>query len=272
MKTHNENRPVNRPPVPPLALHEVSGPKRDINEALAKPYLSTTADDAHGISDGTPGDSDARKPEPDARPTEDLGTPISAPDGHLAGIDRIHASIARAMKPSGSTHARSTAAVEVLLPPEVRKPRKDEWVRAVAVPGISGVTFEAIEYEGKRWVVVPELVPNIKAPSFDVRAELMRNSNGKMFLWLLRLPEKDSDNPNRAHVDSEAAANLAQHGWVRLWWNPATMAYVVERPAGTLRGSAVPEGDLTEAVAKSIADLLIDSLEHPVIRKLHGLE
>lgn len=241
--------------------------KRDAESDRATPRSTSPTEQSPG------GDANVDRDVPaDVQGTAggEPAAPPRAPSGSVAAAPTSPDFIARAMRPM-TDMAVAPNGVPQLPPPEVRKPRRDEWVTAVPLPGVSGAAFDALESGGNIYVVAPGLVGQIRAPLFEARLEVMRNSQGRWFVWLRRTPASTGGRPHPAHVDAAKAASMAKSGWVRLWWDTTTMSYVIERPEGTIRDRPLPAGDLSGAVERSFADVYIDSLEHDVVRSLHGL-
>ena len=66
------------------------------------------------------------------------------------------------------------------------------------------------------------------------------------------------------------AAKLAQEGWVRVTANMSLGAYEVFKATGDIPEPEWPETPFRELLRVSFKDKLIDTLDHPVLRKLRG--
>jgi hypothetical protein len=95
------------------------------------------------------------------------------------------------------------------------------------------------------------------------------NRQGVVFLYPIRLPGPDGklDDWSRSALE---AAQRAQTNWVRVAANLSLGAYDVFEATAELPEPQWPEQSFQELLGVGFKDRLIDSLEHPVIRKLRG--
>jgi len=89
------------------------------------------------------------------------------------------------------------------------------------------------------------------------------------FLWPVKLPGPDGRH-NRWHQSAMEAAELAMTRWLRLQANMALGAYELFAAAGSLEDPQWPEVGFAELLRIAFRDRFIDSLEHPVVRRLRG--
>lgn len=76
--------------------------------------------------------------------------------------------------------------------------------------------------------------------------------------------------PSDRRRSAEAAAKLAQDGWVRVAANMTTGGYAVYRATGDLPDPEWPELPLRELLRIAFRDRYIDAPDHPVLRQLRG--
>ena len=93
---------------------------------------------------------------------------------------------------------------------------------------------------------------------------------GVVLLWPVRLPLPDG-RYNEWHRSAAEAAELAMQRWVRVKANLALGAYEMFEAAGTIPEPEWPRETLAELLRIAFTDRLVDSLDHPVIRRLRGL-
>src|SRR5262249_21091855 len=95
------------------------------------------------------------------------------------------------------------------------------------------------------------------------------NRQGVVFLWPVRLPGPDGklDDWSRSALE---AARLAMGGWVRVQANMGLGAYDVFQAVGALTEPQWPEESFGELLKVGFNGKLIDSPDHPVLRKLRG--
>jgi hypothetical protein len=119
--------------------------------------------------------------------------------------------------------------------------------------------------------VASALWPNLAGEStFSPRALFVAvNRQGVLFLWSIRLPGADGrvDEWSRTALE---AADLARKGWVRVAANMALGAYEVFQAVGQLDEPEWPSTPFSELLRVAFKDRFIDTLDHPVLRRLRG--
>jgi hypothetical protein len=161
---------------------------------------------------------------------------------------------------------------KALLTVPVRKPDKSWFVRVHPDPAYRLETA-VIELKEDRetYLVAPALWPQLAAETtFSPRALFTAvNRQGVVFLWPARLPGPDGklDDWGRSALE---AADLAQKGWVRVQANMALGAYDVFEAGGHLGEPAWTDLPFKDLLRVAFRDRLIESLDHPVLRRLRG--
>ena len=95
------------------------------------------------------------------------------------------------------------------------------------------------------------------------------NRQGVVFLWPVRLPGDDGRR-NAWNNSALEAADLATKGWVRVASNMSLGAYDVLQATAELPEPEWPEQDFRSLLKIAFKDHYIQSLDHPVIRRLRG--
>jgi hypothetical protein len=168
--------------------------------------------------------------------------------------------------------AASMGVKKALLTLPVRKPDKSWFVRVHPNAGYQLQTA-VIELKEDRetYLVAPSLWPDLAAEStFSPRALFTAmNRQGVLFLWPIRLPGADGrvDEWSRTALE---AAGLAANGWVRVAANLSLGAYEVFQATGHLGEPAWPALSFAELLRVAFRDRFIDSLDHPILRRLRG--
>ena len=94
---------------------------------------------------------------------------------------------------------------------------------------------------------------------------------GQLFLWPLKLPRTDGagggDSWNRSALE---AASRGQKRWVRVSANMSLQRYDIVEAPGDLEEPEWPDMTFQEILEIAFRDRLIDSLDHPVLRRLRG--
>jgi hypothetical protein len=161
---------------------------------------------------------------------------------------------------------------KALLTVPVRKPDKTWFVRAHPVNDYRLQTC-VIELKEDRetYLVAPPLWPDLAAEA-TLRRKILAtaiNRQGIVFLWPLNLPQQDGriDEWSRTALE---ALDLAVKGWVRVVPNMALGAYEVHTANTSLSDPEWPSTPFRELLRIAFKDRLIDSLDHPVLRRLRG--
>lgn len=161
---------------------------------------------------------------------------------------------------------------KALLTVPVRKPDKAWFVR-VHPDGAYRLQTCVVELKEERetYLVDRALWPELSTEAnFSPRLLCTAvNRQGVLFLWPIRLPGADGKIDSWSQSALEAA-NLAQANWVRVTANMSLGAYDVYQAAGALAEPAWPELPFAELLKTGFKDRLIDSPNHPVLRKLRG--
>jgi hypothetical protein len=159
---------------------------------------------------------------------------------------------------------------KALLTVPVRKPDRQDFVRVH--PGEDyRITAAVIELrdDRKTYLVDPVLCSEIPG---EVTPKLLLTTitrQGVLFLWPIRLPAEDGrlDEWSRSAFQ---ATELAVKHWVRVAANMALGAYEVFQARGALPDPDWPDVDFQTIVRTAFKDQFIQSLDHPVIRRLRG--
>ena len=168
-----------------------------------------------------------------------------------------------------------TAALGVkkaLLTVPVRKPDKSWFVRVHADTAFHLETA-VIELKEDRetFLVAPTLWHALSTEStFSPRALFTAmNRQGVLFLWPIRLPGADGkvDEWSKSALE---AASMARKGWVRTAANMGMGAYDVFQASGEIPDPEFPETPFRELLRVAFKDRFIDTMDHPVLRKLRG--
>jgi hypothetical protein len=161
---------------------------------------------------------------------------------------------------------------KALLTVPVRKPDKAWWVRVHPSEDYR-LTTPVIELKEEResYLVTSPLWAELAAEAtFSPRVLFTAvNRQGVPFLWPIRLPGADGkhDDWNRSALE---AAQMAQKTWGRVTANIALGAYEVFEATAQLPEPNWPEVPFKELLRVAFKDKRIDSLDHPVLRKLRG--
>jgi len=127
------------------------------------------------------------------------------------------------------------ASESVLTVLEVRKPKKDEWVRCNETIATAVNIYETTDTR-ETFLILPDALEAMENVVKYVCLTLAVNYNGEVFIWPVPIPL--GNKPYRAYVSAHAAAELATSHWIRIAWDGT--GYNVTRRKncrGILRGS-----------------------------------
>jgi hypothetical protein len=211
-------------------------------------------------ADGRPTDTDVDRPALDGAASTPT-PPDAAPDPFDPASLRLSPDAAAGL-----------GVKKALLTVPVRKPDRSWWVRTHADPDYRLETA-VIELKEDRetYLVAPALRPELATEStLSPRALVTTiNRQGVLFLWPIKLPGADGrlDEWSRSALD---AADRAATGWVRVQASMALGAYEVWQTTAPTPDPEWPATSFRDLLRIAFRDRLIDSLDHPVLRKLRG--
>jgi hypothetical protein len=161
---------------------------------------------------------------------------------------------------------------KVLVTVPVDKPKNEWWVRVH--PGgdyrIETLVLNLKE-DREKYLIAPELRHEL-ATEPTVRPEAIFtaiNRQGTTFLWPLRLPGPDGKIDQWSQSAMEAAG-MAMSGWVRVASDMNLGAYVVWETTAPLPEPKWPAVPFKELLRVAFKGKYIDSLDHPVLKRLRG--
>jgi hypothetical protein len=164
-----------------------------------------------------------------------------------------------------------TAGVKKLLTTlPVRRPNAQDFIRVHPDPEYRAA-LAVIELRDDRetYLVPPSIARDL--PGEFVMATLYTaiNRQGVVQLWPVRLPAADG-RVLEWHRSAAEAAELAMRKWVRIKANMSLGAYEMFEATGAIPDPQWPEHSFQELLRIGFRDRLIDSLDHAVIKRLHG--
>ena len=158
---------------------------------------------------------------------------------------------------------------KMLVQVPVTKPRKGWFVRTRPGDGWRAqIAMIERKEEGENYVVSPELAADLTSDVKQYMLVTSINRHGSAFLWPARLP-------NGSRQDSWADSALmavahAEAQWLRVDANMRAGAYDVSIATAPLPEPEWPEESFDALFRLAFRDMVISSLDHPVIRQLRG--
>ena len=161
---------------------------------------------------------------------------------------------------------------KALLTVPVRKPSKEWWIQTHADPSyrLQTAVLELKE-DRETYLVDPALWHELATEAtFSPRALFTSiTRQNVVFLWPIRLPGPDGkiDEWNRSALE---AATMAEGRWLRVAANMHLGAYEVFTASADLPEPEWPDTPFNGLLRVAFKDRYIDTLEHPVLKRLRG--
>lgn len=203
----------------------------------------------------------------DTAKVEEAATPepessvVSAPDPFDPERLRLSAS-----------YADHAAVVKKIVMVPVRKPANQDFVRVHPHEDyrLSTGVLEVKE-DREMYLVEPELLPEISTESAVGPQMLVTaiNRQDVLFLWPVRLPGFDG-RTNSWSQSAMDAMTLAKEDWIRMTANMSLGGYDVFRAASVLQDPVWPDLSFREILEIAFKDKVIDTIDHPILRRLRG--
>jgi len=166
--------------------------------------------------------------------------------------------------------AASIGVKKALTTIPVRRPDRQWFVRVhpEAAFRLETAVLELKE-DGETYLIAPGLraeLPGEIVPKVLLTAVTRQ---GNVFLWPIRMPDEMGklDEWNRSALE---AAKLAEKQWIRIAASRALGAYETYVATGDLPEPEWPEKSFQELLRIAFRDKFIDSLDHPVVKRLRG--
>jgi hypothetical protein len=165
----------------------------------------------------------------------------------------------------------ATAGVKKLLNVvPVRKPGRQDFVRTHPDPDyrVSTAVVE-VQEDREMFLVSPQLRDDLFSECLSVSLFTAINRQGTLFLWPCKLPGSDG-RTNRWHDSALDAAERAQTAWMRIQADMNLGAYQFFEPRDPLPDPVWPEHSFRGILEIAFRGRFIDSMDHPIIKRLHG--
>jgi hypothetical protein len=164
-----------------------------------------------------------------------------------------------------------TAGVKKLLTTvPVRKPANQDFIR-VRQDEDYRLTSAIIELKDDRevYLVLPTVAHQLPGECLPVTLYTATNRQGVVFLWPVKLPAADG-RQNEWHRSAREAAEKAMTQWLRIKADMSVGAYAMFEASASLPDPIWPDYAFKQLLQIGFRDRLVDSVDHPVIRRLRG--
>jgi hypothetical protein len=153
---------------------------------------------------------------------------------------------------------------------QVRKPNRQEYCRVHPDPAMRIETLVLdFKAEGMTYLVDPEIEPAIPGECSAKMLYLAVTRQGALLLWPVRLPDEQG-NLDPYNTAAHQAALTAETKWVRIAANKGVGTYEVYEALDQLSEPEWPEITFDRVLEMAFKSRYIDTLEHPVVRRLLG--
>lgn len=126
-----------------------------------------------------------------------------------------------------------------------------------------------LKEENEAFIVDPGLVPELAAEVVPHLLFTYMTRQGVVGIWPVRLPRSDGRTDGWMRSSHEAA-ELAMSRWVRMQASRSAGAYDVNVTSASLPDPEWPDISFEKLLEMGFADHVIESMDHPVLRRLRG--
>ena len=160
---------------------------------------------------------------------------------------------------------------KVLLHVSVRKPTRQEYIRAHPAPEFRlPMAILELKEERETYAVNPDRAAELVGDVRQVELRLCITRPGVVFLWPVPLPSDDGRS-SAWHETHRGAAELSETTWIRMFANMGAGCYDVEQAPDGISEPKWPDTNLAELLRVAFGKgRLIDSFDHPVLKRLRG--
>ncbi len=158
----------------------------------------------------------------------------------------------------------------VLVSVPVRKPSRQEFIRTHPAPDMS-LEAAILEFKQDRqnFIVAPELAPYLPGEAVAKLLVPTLSNHGALFLWPIRLPDEQGRLDEWNSVALEACAR-AKTKWIRVMANMGAGTYDVLEAKALFPDPDWPNHTLQQLLEIAFKGRVIDTMDHPVLRRLRG--
>jgi hypothetical protein len=159
---------------------------------------------------------------------------------------------------------------KALVTVPVRKPNKQDFVRVHPDTNFHLETAVIeLKDDQETYLIVPSLWHELPGEIQPKALFTAINRQGVLFLWPITLPGEDGRH-NEWSRSAFEGAQMAKSKWIRLTSNRSLGAYEIYEATGSIPDPEWPEYGFKEILKIAFRDRYIDTIEHPVLRRLRG--
>jgi hypothetical protein len=164
----------------------------------------------------------------------------------------------------------TAGAKKILTTVPVRKPNKQDFVRVHPDPAFREA-FAVIELKDDRehYLIMPDIAAAFPTEIMTAMFYTTINRQRVVSLWPVRLPASDG-RVNEWHRSAQEAAERAMSRWIRVVPNMSLGANEIFEAEGKIPDPEWPEYTFQKLLQIGFRDRIINSLDHPVLKRLRG--
>jgi hypothetical protein len=152
----------------------------------------------------------------------------------------------------------------------VHKPKAQDFVRVHPDPAYRmAVAVIELKDERELYLLPPPIAQQLPGEFAMVMLYTAINRQGVVFLWPVKLPGPDG-RVLEWHRSLTEAAELAMSKWVRVKANLSLGAYDIWEASSTIPDPQWPEESFQELLRLAFKDRYVNSLDHPIVKRLRG--
>ena len=158
----------------------------------------------------------------------------------------------------------------VLVSVPVRKPNRQEFVRTHPEPEMAlEAAILELKQDRQSFIVAPELSPHLPGEAVAKLLIPALSNHGALFLWPIRLPD-DQGRLDEWNSVALEACERAKTKWIRVMANMGAGTYDVLEAKALFPDPNWPEHTLQQLLEIAFKSRVIDTMDHPVLRRLRG--
>ena len=163
-----------------------------------------------------------------------------------------------------------TSVKKAIITIPVRKPNPQDFIRVHPQPEFRlAVAVIELKDDRETFLVLPCIARDIPGEYITVTMYACINRQGVLFLWPVRLPGTDG-RQLAWHQSAAESAEMAMKQWVRIKAKMSLGAYEPFEPSAPLPDPVWPDLTFQQMLTIAFKGRLVDSLSHPVLKRLRG--
>jgi hypothetical protein len=166
-----------------------------------------------------------------------------------------------------------TAGVKKLLTTvPVRKPNPHDFNRVHPDPAYRAnlAVIKLRDERDETYLLTPSIARALPGEFGMATVFTAINRQGVLFLWPVMLPQPDG-RPNEWNRSAAEAAEMAMTKWIRVKANMSLGAYEIYEAQSLIADPKWPDQPFQELLRIGFRDRLVNNLDHPLVKRLHGL-